>query len=338
MRPAGSTSTFNSSPTLKPASSRARAGMVTWCLRETLVYPRRRRFFTVAIRVKNTGYAHVCKRPRVASPCRTGRAREAPEEVAAVSARASRSPRPRQSGSRGAEAELQRNAPVCSRGRRPHRSRSGLRGTAGSGVEAKGPASAFGRPPRPLLQLPGCVRGALRSPARPLRVLDPRRGLPDSGARGSGRRARDAGGFAYRPRVARRRGAALPGGDEAGRQAAHRLRGLRRGRQKSPAKGLRAPDAARRVERRLLEPDQARLGGLPRGLLLQASRRLGAALKPRRRARCALRLPLGARREGDGGEPAERRGGRPRPARADLRAWRSEEHTSELQSHSDLVC
>ena len=61
-----------------------------------------------------------------------------------------------------------------------------------------------------------------------------------------------------------------------GRQAAARLRGLRRRRPERAAEGLRASHAPRRVERGLCEPDQARLGRLPRGLLLQAARRLGA--------------------------------------------------------------
>ena len=42
----------------------------------------------------------------------------------------------------------------------------------------------------------------------------------------------------------------------------------------------------------LREPDQALLARLPRGLLLQAARRLGAARAPRGRADRALRLPL----------------------------------------------
>ena len=69
----------------------------------------------------------------------------------------------------------------------------------------------------------------------------------------------------------------------------------------------------------LREPDQARLGRLPRGLLLQAARRLGAARAALAGPRRALRLPLGPRLQGARGEPARRRARRPRPARAGLR-------------------
>ena len=166
------------------------------------------------------------------------------------------------------------------------------------------------------------ARRTVRPPPRPLRVLDPRRGVPHPGARRAGGRARHAGRRAHRPRLARRRGRALPRGRQAGRQAAARLRGLRRGRPARPAEGLRAPHAPRRDERGLRQPDQALLGRLPRGLLLQAARRLGAARAPRGRARRALRLPLRPRLQGARGEPAERRRGRARPARADLRPRR----------------
>ena len=71
--------------------------------------------------------------------------------------------------------------------------------------------------------------------------------------------------------------------------------------------GLRAPDAAGRDERGLREPDQALLARLPRGLLLQAAGRLGAARAPRERAGRALRLPLGPGLQGARGEPAEGR-------------------------------
>ena len=54
------------------------------------------------------------------------------------------------------------------------------------------------------------VRGTFRPPARPLRVLDPRRGVPHPRARGAGRGARDAGRRAHGPRLAGGRGAALP--------------------------------------------------------------------------------------------------------------------------------
>ena len=65
--------------------------------------------------------------------------------------------------------------------------------------------------------------------------------------------------------------------------------------------------------------DQALLARLPRGLLLQAARRLGAARDLRARPDRALRLPLRPGLQGARGEPPERRPGRARPARADLR-------------------
>ena len=78
------------------------------------------------------------------------------------------------------------------------------------------------------------------------------------------------------------------------REAGDRLRGLRRGRPQGAREGQRAPDAARRRQRRLLEPDQALVARLPRGLLLQAARRLGAARAPLAGADRALRLPVAA--------------------------------------------
>ena len=58
---------------------------------------------------------------------------------------------------------------------------------------------------------------------------------------------------------------------------------------RAPAQGLRAPDAPRRVERGVREPDQALLARLPRGLLLQAAGRLGAPERPLGRPDRALR-------------------------------------------------
>ena len=51
----------------------------------------------------------------------------------------------------------------------------------------------------------------VRPPARPLRVLDPRRGVPDPGARAEGGRARDARRLAHRPRLDGRRDRPLQG-------------------------------------------------------------------------------------------------------------------------------
>ena len=159
----------------------------------------------------------------------------------------------------------------------------------------------------------------VRPPPRPLRVLDPRRGVPDPGARRQGGPARDAGGVAHRPRLARRRDRSLQGGPQAGREADHRLRGVRHRRPARADEGHRAPDAARRDDGRLREPDQALLARLPRGLLLPAAGRLGAALAVRARPDRALRLPLGPRLEGDLRGPDGRRRDGARPAGADLR-------------------
>ncbi len=161
--------------------------------------------------------------------------------------------------------------------------------------------------------------GVVRPPPRPLRVLDPRRGVPHPAPRCARSGAGDAGGRAHRPRLARRRCPAHQGGGQAGREAGDRLRGLRRRRPALAAEGLRPPDPPGRVQRGLREPDQALVARLPRGLLLQAARRLGAARAPREGPRRALGLPLGPRLQGARGEPAARRRGRPRPARADDR-------------------
>ena len=159
----------------------------------------------------------------------------------------------------------------------------------------------------------------VRPPARPLRVLDPRRGVPDPGARAEGGRARDARRVAHRPRLDGRRDRPLQGRRRAGDQADLRLRGVRRRRSPRAHEGPRAPDAPRRRQHRLREPDQALLARLPRGLLLQAARRLGAARAPRAGDDRALRLPLRPRLAGALREPRRRRRGRTRPAGADLR-------------------
>ena len=132
-------------------------------------------------------------------------------------------------------------------------------------------------------------RRTVRPPSRPLRVLDSRRCVPDPRPRQAGRRARDAGCLAHRPRVDGGRGAAVQGGEGNRRQADRRLRGLRRRRPPRAEEGLRPPDAPRGRQRRLLEPDQAVEPRLPRGLLLQAAGRLGAARAARARRDRALR-------------------------------------------------
>ena len=73
---------------------------------------------------------------------------------------------------------------------------------------ADGARGAVSGPPR----IAPRARGAVRPPPRPLRVLDPRRGVPHPRARRARRRARDARRRAHRPRLARGRGRALQGG------------------------------------------------------------------------------------------------------------------------------
>ena len=124
-------------------------------------------------------------------------------------------------------------------------------------------------------------------------ILDGACRIPD--LVGQGRAARDAGGHAHRPRLARGRGRPLQARGQGGREADLRLRGLRRRRPPRADEGLRAPDAARRDERGLREPDQALLARLPRGLLLQAARRLGAARAALQGRDRALRLPVWSR-------------------------------------------
>ena len=91
----------------------------------------------------------------------------------------------------------------------------------------------------------------VRPPARPLRVLDPRRGVPDPGARRQGGPARDAGGVAHRPRLAGRRDRPLQGRQQAGREADHRLRGVRHRRPARADEGHGAPHPAGRDDGRL---------------------------------------------------------------------------------------
>src|SRR5262249_61874206 len=92
-------------------------------------------------------------------------------------------------------------------------------------------------------------------------------------------------------------------------------------RRRPPAgEGLRPLAGARRVERGLREPDQALAARLPRGLLLKAEGRLGAARPPLAGPDRPLRVPLRARLEGARGESPAGRRRRPRPARPDLRA------------------
>ena len=143
--------------------------------------------------------------------------------------------------------------------------------------------------------------------------------MQDPGARRQGGPARDARRLAHRPRLAGGGDRPLQGGPQAGREADHRLRGVRRRRPAQADEGHRAPDAARRDDRRVRQPDQALLPRLPRGLLLPPAGRLGAALAVRAGPDRALRLPLRPRLEGDlRGTNGRRRDGA-RPAGADLR-------------------
>ena len=138
--------------------------------------------------------------------------------------------------------------------------------------------------------------------------------------RRTGGRARDAGRVADRPRIDGGRRSALQGGEGNRRQAGDRLRGVRHRRPQGPEEGLRPSHAARGRQPGLLEPDQALEPRLPRGLLLQAPRRLGAPRTARRRGDRAFRLPLGKGLQGARGEPPLGRARGARPARAGVRA------------------
>ena len=80
-----------------------------------------------------------------------------------------------------------------------------------------------------------------------------------------------------------------------------------------------APDAAGRGHGRLPQPRQARHDRLPRGLPLQAARRLRPAAAVLRRADRAHRLPVGPRLQGAARRRPAAGPRRARPARADLR-------------------
>ena len=105
----------------------------------------------------------------------------------------------------------------------------------------------------------------------------------------------------------------------AGRQAGARLRGLRRRRPQGADEGLRAPDAARRRQRRLREPDQARSLGYLEGYYYKP--RVDWELLERHAtglialSGCLSGRVCKALEE----EPRRRRARRARPARADLR-------------------
>ena len=188
----------------------------------------------------------------------------------------------------------------------------------------RGPLGVSGSRRDPLVdwRLP-CPRRPFRPPARPLRVLDPRRGVPDPGARSRGP-----------PSSRCRRSALTDHGSLAG--AVDLVKEAKKhgvkpiigcevyvaDDRKAQQKGYAHLTLLARDERGLLEPDQALEPRLPRGLLLQAARRLGAARAARQRADRALRLPLRPRLQGARGGPRRRRRGRARPAHDDLRQGR----------------
>ena len=185
----------------------------------------------------------------------------------------------------------------------------------------------------------GKHRGRLvHPPPRAHRVLDARRRGPARRGGGRGGRRRPAGARHHRPRQHVRGPRLLQGVPRPGHQADHRHRGLhgpraplraaaapgpgrrhrRRGRGRREA--LLPPHPAGRERRRLPQPDPALEPGLPRGLLLQAPARLGAARAPPRGPHRHHRLP---RRPRAAVAAAGRRAGRAReggPAPGHLRA------------------
>ena len=151
--------------------------------------------------------------------------------------------------------------------------------------------------------------GVIHPPARPHRVLDARRGGPARRAGGQGGRRRAAGARHHRPRQHVRDARVLQGVPQAGHQAGHRHRGLHgprppqrapdppgprrrlRWRHRGRPEALLPPHAAGRERDRLPQPHPARQPGLPRGLLLQAAPRLGAARDAPRGPHRHHRLP-----------------------------------------------
>ena len=140
--------------------------------------------------------------------------------------------------------------------------------------------------------------GRVRPPPRSLGVQPPRRGgAPEAPGRAR-RQARLPGDRAHRPRQHVRRDRLLPA--RAGRrdQAHPGLRALHRPRQPvrarpggRPVRGREPRHRARAERDGLPQPDQARLEGLPRGVLLQAAGRQGASGPARRRPADPVRVP-----------------------------------------------
>ena len=165
-------------------------------------------------------------------------------------------------------------------------------------------------------------------PPHPHRVLDAGRGGAGERPGRGGRGRRPAGPRDHRPRQHVRGPRLLRGVPQGRHQPDHRHRGLHgrrvppraagpagqgrrhRGRHRRGREALLPPDPAGRVERGLPQPAQAVVGRLPRGLLLQAPPRLGAARAPRQGPHRHHRVPRRRRPPG----PAGRRPGQGRDA------------------------
>ncbi len=206
------------------------------------------------------------------------------------------------------------------------------------------------RPPKGTQELGSTV---VHPPPHPHRVLDARRGGAGERPRAGGGRGRAARPRDHRPRQHVRGPRLLRRLPQGRHQPGHRHRGLHgrrvapraagaagqggrhRRRHRRGREALLPPDPPGRVERGLPQPAEALVGRLPRGLLLQAPPRLGAAGAPRQGTHRHDGLPRrgrppgpAGRRPGEGrdagGAPAGhlrqgqplRRGPGPRPARA----------------------
>ena len=143
----------------------------------------------------------------------------------------------------------------------------------------------------------------VRPPSPAHRVLAARRRVPHRGAARPGGRAEDAGAWRS-PSTATcsRRSSFHDEARKRGIKPILGLRGVRRaGRSHGPighaGRDGEPPRAARRDERGLPQPHQARLVRLHRGLLLQAAHRQGAARAARARAHRPQQLPQGRSRD-----------------------------------------
>ena len=192
----------------------------------------------------------------------------------------------------------------------------------------------------------GRPRPALRAPPRPLRLLGPGRGMQDRAAPRPGRGDRPERRRAHRPRGHERRRRALPPGDQAGHHAGRRASRPTWSpdhRERPHAGAAQPPDAPRRDDRGLLQPHQALLGRLPRGLPPQAAHLARADGAPRRRHHRALRMPLGrgllepgARRPRRRPAPSSTRW--PRSSGATTSTWRSSTRAWRSRPASTSTC